>query len=198
MENKNKLLRFLLGLKFGIMLSLLLIECSDPKNSPSPDKTVISCSSDTEVKALIISFYQSLELTKLENEEAYLADEPPFFDLTDFNELIENQAIYSSKRVENLSNEYHYLTNIYLVKILEITNKEGYAEVKTLVDYEISEMGTFQNIELIKINFNSCKISEWKDIELNSMDLAPYEGMESFTEEDFYDWIGSNKDDEDL
>lgn len=145
-----------------------------------------------EVKTFVSNFYTSLELSAELNQKHY-EEGGVEFDVTMFNRFINEGSIYSKKRVLNLTGDYHDRYNITLVSIDAIESENNIIEVSTTVDYSIDGLGTFQNEEKLSININQGNLilNKWEDIKLKKMEIAEYEGLENFSEKDFYQDMGS-------
>lgn len=145
------------------------------------------------VKLFVETFYKSLELSKEENQRQYEVGNVSF-SLDNFHSLIDKNSNYSKKRVNNLSDpSYHDRYYIELQNIEEIKITSDEILVKTRVLYESYGMGAFYNEELLtlKINRGLIKLYKWSDLRVYKMELSEYEGMENFSESDFYQWMGS-------
>ena len=139
------------------------------------------------------SFYNSLELSKEENERQY-NEGGVNFDLDNFHTLISENAMYSTERVDNLSDDsYHDRYYIGLLSVGEIVDIGGRILVKTKVLYYIYELGSFYNEEVLHLlpNGSGYKLNGWYDKGLYEIALRGYEGTEDFNESDFYKMMGS-------
>ena len=145
-----------------------------------------------EVNEFVQKLYSSLEQPGNESGKVNIADTTRL-ELSKFNSLLDSNAVYSNKRVEILSgtNNGRYL--VKLVKIESVSNEGGSFIVVANVEYDIYETGTFYNNELllIKKSNGQFKLSKWSDINMQKMVLLPSEGLQNFTEKDFYNIIGS-------
>lgn len=144
------------------------------------------------IEDFVKAFYNSLELSEDENRRQYTYGDVKF-DLNNFNSLVTSKTKYSQKRVDNLSGYYHDRFHIKLLSIEDIKLGSNEIIVTTKVLYSLYETGSFYNIEqlTIKDNRGLLKLYRWLDVDLYKMDLLGYEGTENFTEEDFYNWLGS-------
>ncbi len=145
------------------------------------------------LKLFVETFYKSLELSKEENQRQYEVGNVSF-SLDNFHSLIDKNSNYSKKRVNNLSDpSYHDRYYIELQNIEEIKITSDEILVKTRVLYASYEMGAFYNEELLtlKIDRGLIKLYKWSDLRVYKMELSEYEGMENFSESDFYQWMGS-------
>ena len=61
------------------------------------------------------------------------------------------------------------------------------------IEYQVQELGGFQNQEHLIINIiqGELKLKKWLDVRLFKMELGEYDGLENFSEVDFYKFIGS-------
>ncbi len=150
--------------------------------------------SKAEIEDFVKQFYSSLELSKADNQKAYFSGDVKF-DNSKFLKLLASDAIYSKKRVNNLCGPYHDRYNISLIKIESINQSGSVFKVKTLVEYVISGLGVFYNNEVLKIHkVGRLEVVEWDDLSVENMKVGEYEGLENFSEEDFYKAIGQIKD----
>tara|TARA_B110000285_G_C15046471_1_gene574580 strand:+ start:80 stop:1216 length:1137 start_codon:yes stop_codon:yes gene_type:complete len=184
-------------------LEFLSIKLLDGSDNNTRDKEVTQETSNEEtdsikaysnINSFVSTFYSSLELSDEENQRQY-QEGGVKFDLEKFYSLIGENANYSKKRVDNLSDEnYHDRYSIELISIEEIKIVNDEIIVRTKVKYAGYEMGTFYNEErlILQDNKGLLKLMSWLDIDLYKMETSGYEHMESFTKEDFYKWLGSN------
>ena len=144
------------------------------------------------IEDFVKAFYNSLELSEDENQRQYNYGDVKF-DLNNFNSLVTSKTKYSQKRVENLSGDYHDRFHIKLLSIEDVKLGSNEIIVTTKVQYSLYEMGSFYNIEqlTLKDNRGLLKLYRWLDVDLYKMDLLGYGGMENFTEDDFYNSLGS-------
>jgi len=144
------------------------------------------------IEDFVKAFYNSLELSEVENHRQYTYGDVKF-DLNNFNSLVTSKTKYSQKRVENLSGYYHDRFYIKLLSIEDVKLGSNEIIVTTKVLYSLYETGSFYNIEqlTLKDNRGLLKLYRWLDVDLYKMDLLGYEGTEDFTEENFYNWLGS-------
>tara|TARA_B110000046_G_C12901749_1_gene358932 strand:+ start:62 stop:898 length:837 start_codon:yes stop_codon:yes gene_type:complete len=156
-------------------------------------KSVDSIKAYSHITRFVQAFYNSLELSKEENQRQYEVGDVNF-DLGNFSSLIDKNANYSEKRVDNLSDEsYHDRYYIELLSIEEIKFVNDKIIVRTKVMYAGSEMGSFYNEERLTLQDNKglLKLTSWLDVDLYKMEPSEYEHMENFTKDDFYKWLGS-------
>lgn len=156
-------------------------------------KSVDSVNTFSHITRFVRAFYNSLELSKAENQRQYEVGDVRF-DLENFSSLIGKNAEYSQKRVENLSDEnYHDKYYIELLSIEDIKFVNDKIIVSTKVLYAGDEMGSFYNEEQLTLQDNKglLKLTSWLDVDLYKMEPSEYEHMENFTKDDFYKWLGS-------
>jgi len=156
-------------------------------------KSVDSVNTFSHITRFVRAFYNSLELSKAENQRQYEVGDVKF-DLENFSSLIGKNAEYSQKRVENLSDEnYHDKYYIELLSIEDIKFVNDKIIVSTKVLYAGNEMGSFYNQEQLTLQDNKglLKLTSWLDVDLYKMEPSEYEHMENFTKDDFYKWLGS-------
>lgn len=142
---------------------------------------------DVIIKSFVTKIYSSLELTPELNKKNYLEGGVKF-KKDAFNSCIDVNSIFSDQRISNLTGEYHDRFNIKLINIDSIKFKTNTIEVLTLVEYEIYELGRFQNEEKLIINVNqgNFKINKWEDVKINTIDI-----IEELSEIELYKIIGS-------
>ena len=146
-----------------------------------------------DIFKLVKKFYSSLELSDEENQKHYVEGNV-IFDTSDFEKIIDNNCEYSKERVENLTSDYHSYIWIGLKNILSVKKNKEFTDVIVKALYGIFETGSFENIELIRVKERdgNLKVIEWSDIKLHKMFVSEYDGLEKFTETDFYKRIGQN------
>lgn len=145
------------------------------------------------ITRFVKAFYNSLELSEDENKRQYEFGDVKF-NLDNFSALIDKNANYSQKRVDNLSDEnYHDRYYVELLSIDEIKIANNKIIVSTKVLYSASEMGSFYNEEELTLQEQKglLKLTSWLDVDLFKMEPSEYEHMENFTKDDFYEWLGS-------
>ncbi len=137
-------------------------------------------------------FYSSLELTPELNQKQY-SEGGVKFNMNKFNSCIDINSIYSKKRVSNLTGDYHDRYSIKLLNFGSLKLNKNVIELITIVEYQIYEVGTFQNEEKLIININqgNLTLNKWEDLKVEKMLVAEYEGLENFKEVDFYKILGS-------
>ena len=154
----------------------------------------ISIINEQKIQIGIITnkFYSSLELTAEQNEKISQGGEVTF-SLVQFNSYIDENSIFSKKRISNLTGAYHENYNINLINIDSLLIKNNIYEVFTTVKYNINEVGSFQNKEKIIFNITKGKfiLNKWEDVKVEKMKIAEYDGLENFKKSDFYKIIGS-------
>lgn len=119
---------------------------------------------EKKIGAYIKSFYQSLELSDKENQNAEENATP--FPKKEFKKFLSTCKSYSKKRIKELTGDYHPRYNIELLEISNILILDTIIVVETKVEYGIYELGVFINIEEIQLGFNKEKmeILGWYDI----------------------------------
>lgn len=156
-------------------------------------KSVDTINTFSHITRFVQAFYNSLELSREEKQRQYEVGDVRF-DLDNFYCLIGKNAKYSQKRVENLSDEnYHDRYYLELLSIEDIKFVNNKIIVSTKVLYAGYEMGSFYNEEQLTLEDNKglIKLISWLDVDLYKMEPSGYEGMEDFTKDDFYKWLGS-------
>jgi len=110
--------------------------------------------------------------------------------LSRFNSMVDGTSKYPI-RVKNLTGEYHDRYYISLEKVLSIVKVEGVFLVFTEVNYSISEMGDFINLECLEIKNNSgtLLLSVWNDVNLLEKETEEYGDYDKISSEDFYNSI---------
>jgi len=131
-----------------------------------------------KVTDFVKTFYSSLELSTALNQKQY-EEGGVQFNLNQFKSCVDNKSIFSKLRISNLTGDYHDRYNIKLLSIDSIKENSNYTEAFTTVEYGIYELGTFQNIEKIIINFNQDRLTlnKWNDIKIKKMLVSEYEGL---------------------
>ena len=145
-----------------------------------------------EINEFVKNIYASLEPPGLEIPKSSAGDST-VLDLTKFNSYLDSNAVYSDKRVANLSGNLHKQNLVKLIKIESVNVQSDHIIVIANVMYDIYQTGTFYNNELliiIKVK-DQFKLSRWSDINLQKMELIQNEGTQNYTEKDFYNTIGS-------
>jgi len=144
------------------------------------------------VTDFVKTFYSALELSPSLNQKQY-EEGGVQFNLNQFKSCVDNKSIFSKLRVSNLTGDYHDRYNIILLDIDSITDNGNQKVAYTTVEYGIYELGTFQNLEklIINSNQNHLILNKWEDIKIKKMSVAEYEGLENYSEKDFYKTIGS-------
>lgn len=145
-----------------------------------------------EINEFVKNIYASLEPPGYENSKSSAGDST-LLDLTKFNSCLDTNAVYSDKRVANLSGNLHKQNLIKLIKIESVNVQSDHFIVIANVMYDIYETGTFYNNELliiIKVK-DQFKLSRWSDINLQKMELVQNERTQNYSEKDFYNTIGS-------
>jgi hypothetical protein len=147
---------------------------------------------DILIKRFVTKFYNSLELTPELNQKQYETG-GVVFNLNQFNTCVDKNSIYSKDRISNLTGNYHDRYNIRLLSIDSIKIIQNIAKVYTTVEYEIYEIGSFNNKEdlIIAINNSKCILKKWSDIKVKKMKVNGYGDSQNFKEIDFYNAIGS-------
>ena len=145
-----------------------------------------------EINEFVKNIYASLEPPGLENLKSSAGDST-LLDLTKFNSYLDSNAVYSDKRIANLSGNLHKQNLVKLIKIESVNVQSDHIIVIANVMYDIYQTGTFYNNELliiIKVK-DQFKLSRWSDVNLQKMELVQNEGTQNFNEKDFYNTIGS-------
>ena len=147
----------------------------------------------TDIFKLVEKFYSSLELSDEENQKHYVEGNV-VFDTSDFEKIIDNNCEYSKERVQNLTSDNHSYIWIGLKNILSVKKNKEFTDVIVKTLYGIFETGSFENIELIRLKEKggNLKVIKWSDIKVHKMFVSDYDGLEKFTEADFYKRIGQN------
>ena len=160
------------------------------KSHPKPDEK--NNSDDIITSEFVSKLYSSLELTPELNKKNQ-AEGGVKFNLNEFNSCIEVNSIYSKNRISNLTGDYHDRYNIKLLYVDSVKSNKNIIEIITTVEYEIYEVGRFQNEEKLIINVNkgNLTLNKWEDVKVKKMEVAEYEGLENFKEVDFYNMLGS-------
>lgn len=137
-------------------------------------------------------FYSALELSPTLNQKQY-EEGGVHFNLNEFKSCVDDRSIFSQLKISNLTGDYHDRYNIRLLSIDSISEIKKNKVAYTTVEYGIYEVGTFQNLEIIFINSdqNRLTLNKWEDVKIKEMNIAGYEGLETFKEKDFYKTIGS-------
>jgi predicted RNase H-like nuclease (RuvC/YqgF family) len=145
-----------------------------------------------EVNEFVQRLYSSLGRPEQEAGKLNITDSTKL-NISKFNSLLDSNAVYSVKRVENLSGVNHGRYLMKLVKIESVNSEGGSFIVVANVEYDIYETGTFFNNELllIKKSNGQFKLSKWSDINMQKMSLTQSDGLQNFGEKDFYNIIGS-------
>ena len=145
-----------------------------------------------QVNEFVASFYNSLELTDEENQRHYETGDVEF-NINNFNQLINSDSKFSTKRVDQLTGTYHDRCHISLVQTKKVEINAPIITVVTNVKYGMFEMGNFFNNEQLTLVLTSGKLKllKWEDINLEKMYKAPYDHMQDFNEKDFYQALGS-------
>ena len=146
-----------------------------------------------DIFMLVKKFYSSLELSDEENQKHYVEGNV-IFDTSDFEKIIDDNCQYSKERVENLTSDYHSYIWIGFKNILSVKKNKEFTDVIVKALYGIYETGSFENIELIRLKEKdgNLKVIKWSDIKVHKMFVSDYDGLEKFTEADFYKRIGQN------
>ena len=146
-----------------------------------------------DIFMLVKKFYSSLELSDEENQKHYVEGNV-IFDTSDFEKIIDDSCQYSKERVENLTSDYHSYIWIGFKNILSVKKNKEFTDVIVKALYGIYETGSFENIELIRFKEKdgNLKVIKWSDIKVHKMFVSDYDGLEKFTEADFYKRIGQN------
>ena len=156
-------------------------------------KSADSANTLSHITRFVQAFYNSLELSEAENLRQYEVGDVRF-DLDNFYCLIGENAKYSQKRVENMSDQnYHDKYYVELLSIEDINFVNNKIIVSTKVLYAGQEMGSFYNEEQLTLqdNMGLLKLTSWLDVDLYKMEPSEYEHMANFTKDDFYQWLGS-------
>jgi|SRR5690554_572481 len=161
------------------------------KNQNDVDKQTEDINERIRIEDFVKTFYESMELSKKEVEKLIETDDDSFIQ-SKINKL-KNLSVYNTKeRVKNLTGVYHDRYYIQLNSIDSISINDEQIKVYTTILYGLYEIGTFYNIERIDIsakNNGQLKITGWEDLKLSEMELKDYEGLENFSEKDFYNSI---------
>jgi hypothetical protein len=144
------------------------------------------------LKTFVEKFYGSLELSdKLSNQHNNFGG--VIFNTNQFYSLLDSNAVYSKKRIQNLTGEYHGYYTMRLMSIDQIKITNQVAEIIVTVGYGIYETGGFDNEERLLINLASGRLGllRWEDLRLKKMEVRNEYGIDDFTEKDFYKSMGS-------
>ncbi len=138
-------------------------------------------------------FYSSLELAPELNQKHY-SEGGVKFNMNKFNSCIDINSIYSKRRISNLTGDYHDRYGIKLLNFGSFKLNKNIIELITIVEYQIYEVGTFQNEEKLIININqgNLTLNKWEDLKVEKMEVFEIEGLENFKEVDFYKMLGSS------
>lgn len=174
------------------------IKQSCAKNSSEKMDTISVSSVEKEkIRAFIKTFYESMELSKNESEQAYISGAE--FSKDNNKKLLSKTKSYSKQRVEKLTGNYHPYFNIFLDRIKYIYEKDTVIYCRTVVMYWIYETGTFTNEEEIQLSLENgaYNITNWYDIQPLSFDnggpeRAKVYGTESFGPSELYIILGNN------
>lgn len=184
-----------LNIKFGkINNDLVLLETRVDSFKKVQLKNIEEINNPDEMitSEFVKKFYSSLELTPELNQKQYIEGGVKF-NMNKFNSCIDINSIYSKKRISNLTGDYHDAYNIKLLSFDSLRLNKNIIELITIVEYQIYEVGTFQNEEKLIININqgNLTLNKWVDLKVKKMVVSEYEGLENFKEVDFYKILGS-------
>jgi hypothetical protein len=179
--------------------------------------TITSCNNKPDVNGFVTNFYSSLELNedgtnKSGKNKHYNSDETRryvesrgydydesleqfngklLFDDSLFKSYLNNAAVVSQDRIQNLTGFNHDKFTIKLIKVdsikfkynsfnigkFAIENKFNCIKViaYTEVQYKISELGSFVNKEILEISTegDSLKLNSWRDINIVKYAMEP-------------------------
>ena len=153
---------------------------------------------NSKTRNFIESFYEAFELVNDDESPKYVF----------FGKKIDNIKLnfsgfcynLSERRINNLTGNNHDKYYIELLKINKINYDIQEAmglelsviEVSTDVLYTGYELGSFYNKEeLIICDYNGhLTVYRWNDIDLYRMEVSEYDGLENFSKQDFYNFIG--------
>ena len=180
---------------FGIInndLAILETRLDSLKKVQSKNIEEINNADEIITSEFVKKFYSSLELTPELNKKHYIEGGVKF-NMNKFNSCIDINSIYSKKRISNLTGDYHDAYNIKLLNFDSLRLNNNIIELIAIVEYQVYEVGTFQNEEKLIININqgNLTLKKWVDLKVKKMVVAEYEGLENFKEVDFYKMLGS-------
>jgi hypothetical protein len=166
-----------------------LLKLNKGNNSSANDSKILN---DIIIKGYVTRFYSSLELSPELNKKNIEVGGVKF-NVDKFNSCINKLSEYSKERINNLTGEYHGMCNIELLNIDSVNIENEIINVYTTIEYQAQELGMFQNQEHLIINIiqGELKLKKWLDVRLLKMELGEYDGLENFSEVDFYKFIGS-------
>ena len=141
-----------------------------------------------KVSEYVTEFYNSLEQTKLENEEG-----TPF-KKDNWKKFLYEGISYSENRLSKLTGQYHDHYNMKLADISSINKNKSKIRVKTKVEYAIYELGEFMNEEELVFERKDDRtiFVGWYDIKSTLSQNYGYEGSENIDGNELYNWVGSN------
>lgn len=165
----------------------------DLKSSESPSETEVAKQTEDNIKRkmaedFVRSFYESMELSQKEVEKLMETGDDNF-PQSKINKLKSMNVFNAKQRVKNLTGIYYDRYYVELKDIDSISVNDTQIKAYTTVLYGLYETGKFYNIERIDIsdkNNGELKITKWIDLKLLKMELKDYEGLENFSEKDFY------------
>lgn len=161
------------------------------------DSSRISANDKLRIKNYVVSFYQSLELSKEETQKAY--ETGANFSNDTYKQFLSSAKSYNKKRVGSLTGIYHTHFYIELLGIEDIYIKDNLFCVQTLVFYSIFENGDYTNKEEVQIKEvnNALILINWFDIQplkvnKGGPDQAEAYGTENLKPADLYLSLGEN------
>ena len=166
-----------------------LLKLNNGSNSLANDSKILN---DIIIKGYVRKFYSSLELSPELNKKNIEVGGVKF-NTDKFNSCINKLSEYSKERINKLTGEYHGMCNIELLNIDSVYIENDIINVFATIEYQVQELGGFQNQEHLIINIiqGELKLKKWLDVRLFKMELGEYDGLENFSEVDFYKFIGS-------
>lgn len=173
--------------KLSVKDSILEVKRKCPDFFSIQDQSLFN----NQIEIFVNNFYNSLEQSREENEEAY--DNHSKFKRDDWKFFLYDGISFSSKRLECLTGKYHFLVSISLENILDIIRYPDKIIVRTNVVYFISEEGEFWNEEeLIFIKDSSGPIFVgWFDIKPKLI-RNEYVRRDDAVDTDLYYILGNN------
>lgn len=166
-----------------------LLKLNNGNNSLVKDSKILN---NLIIKGYVTRFYSSLELSPELNKKNIEVGGVKF-NTDKFNSCINKLSEYPKERINKLTGEYHGMCNIELLNIDSVNIENEIINVYVTIEYQAQELGQFQNQEHLIINIiqGELKLKKWLDVRLLKMELGEYDGLENFSEVDFYKFIGS-------
>ena len=181
-----------------VLTSFIYASCGNAQSESGKDisETIVDEDSNSvednvkrkKVEDFVKTFYESMELTQPEVEKLMETYDDDFLQAK-IDKLSNMNAFKTKERVKNLTGMYHDRYYVELIKIDSININDNQIKAYTTVLYQLDEVGSFYNLERIDISEKSnedFQILDWSDLKLSKMELKDYEGLEDFSEKDFY------------